>query len=68
MLKGAVIMKKTNEALTNTSEEGSKAVQNGSQLPRFNNTPGDSVDELRNLEDANEIITGDEIRQQNENL
>ena len=29
---------------------------------------GDSVDELRNLEEANTLITGDEIHQQNENL
>lgn len=68
MLKGDVSMKKTNESLTNSSEEITKAVQKESQLPRFENTPGDSVDELRNLEDANEIISGDEIRQQNENL
>jgi hypothetical protein len=29
---------------------------------------GDSVDELRNLEEANTLISGDEIQQQNENL
>ncbi|MCM3117772.1 hypothetical protein M3610_21190 [Neobacillus sp. MER 74] len=37
----------------------------------INNTKtvsGDSVDELRNLEEANTLITGDEIKQQNENL
>jgi hypothetical protein len=28
---------------------------------------GDSVDELRNLEEANTLISGDEILQQNEN-
>lgn len=28
---------------------------------------GDSVDELRNLEEANTLISGDEIHQQNEN-
>jgi hypothetical protein len=30
--------------------------------------PGDSVDEHRNIEDGNIILTGDEIKQQNENL
>lgn len=37
----------------------------------INNTKtvsGDSVDELRNLEEANTLISGDEIQQQNENL
>jgi hypothetical protein len=29
---------------------------------------GDSVDKLRNLEEANTLISGDEIQQQNENL
>lgn len=29
---------------------------------------GDSVDNLRNLEEANTLISGDEIQQQNENL
>lgn len=31
-------------------------------------SPGDSVAEYKNLEEANTIITGDEIKQQNENL
>lgn len=30
--------------------------------------PGDSVNEHKNLEIANEFISGDEIKQQNENL
>ncbi|MFB5194382.1 hypothetical protein ACE198_05570 [Neobacillus sp. KR4-4] len=37
----------------------------------INNTKtvsGDSVDELRNLEEANTLISGDEIQQQNDNL
>ena len=29
---------------------------------------GDSVDKLRNLEEANTLISGEEIQQQNENL
>lgn len=29
---------------------------------------GDSVDKLRNLEEANIMLSGDEIKQQNENL
>lgn len=37
----------------------------------FNNSkkiPGDSIDTHRVLEEANVMITGDEIKQQNENL
>ncbi|MEH7378222.1 hypothetical protein [Neobacillus drentensis] len=35
---------------------------------RTKTVSGDSVDELRNLEEANTLISGDEIQQQNENL
>ncbi|MBT2725345.1 hypothetical protein J7E63_00130 [Bacillus sp. ISL-75] len=35
---------------------------------RTKTVSGDSVDKLRNLEEANTLISGDEIQQQNENL
>ena len=37
-------------------------------LPNGKNVPGNSVDEHKALEEVNIILTGDEIKQQNENL
>ncbi len=39
----------------------------GSFADHTKTVSGDSVDELRNLEEANTLISGDEIHQQNEN-
>lgn len=36
--------------------------------PNYQDISGDSVDELRNEESANILLSGDEIKQQNENL
>ncbi|MCM3568891.1 hypothetical protein [Neobacillus mesonae] len=49
--------------LTTAPEKQQMSINTGSK-----NIPGDSVDEHKYLEEANIIITGDEIRQQNENL
>ncbi|MEH7075341.1 hypothetical protein [Neobacillus drentensis] len=57
--------------MTNKRDEGRNQSRN-----RLNDTladhtktvSGDSVDKLRNLEEANTLISGDEIQQQNENL
>lgn len=46
---------RTRDPLKNTFADHTKTVS------------GDSVDELRNLEEANTLISGDEIHQQNEN-
>jgi hypothetical protein len=40
----------------------------GGMSPIASKIPGDSIDEHRNIETANIMLTGDEIRQQNENL
>lgn len=40
----------------------------GGMSPNASKIPGDSIDEHREIETANIMLTGDEIRQQNENL
>ncbi|MEH7113667.1 hypothetical protein V7124_14930 [Neobacillus niacini] len=40
----------------------------GGVYPSQKYVPGDSVDNHKDLEDANIMLTGDEILQQNENL
>ncbi|MCM3588103.1 hypothetical protein M3182_20575 [Mesobacillus maritimus] len=40
----------------------------GGISPSTSDVTGDSIDEHRSFEKANIIVTGDEIRQQNENL
>ncbi|MGI8385152.1 hypothetical protein [Robertmurraya sp. P23] len=61
-------MKKNNEYLTNAARQNQVTIQNGGVFPNLKNIPGDSVDEHKDQEVANQIITGDEIKQQNENL
>jgi hypothetical protein len=56
--------------IKNKDEHKSKtapASQYGGIVPNAD-FPGDSIDEHRRLENANIDLTGDEIRQQNENL
>ncbi|WML44916.1 hypothetical protein [Neobacillus sp. PS3-40] len=43
-------------------------IANGSNFPNPKHMPGDSVEEYQYQEEANILITGDEIHQQNENL
>jgi hypothetical protein len=43
-------------------------INNGSRLSKKKYVAGESVDEHTFLEEANITLTGDEIRQQNENL
>ncbi|MEH7307685.1 hypothetical protein [Neobacillus drentensis] len=57
--------------MDNKSKSWSNQTRNPLKETFANNTKtvsGESVDELRNLEEANTLISGDEIRQQNENL
>lgn len=61
-------MAKKKDYLTTAPKETQLTINNGSVFPILKNVPGDSVDEHKFLEEANTIITGDEIRQQNENL
>ncbi|WHY75629.1 hypothetical protein QNH20_16000 [Neobacillus sp. WH10] len=61
-------MAKKEEYLTPTAKEHQMTISNGSIFPNKKNVAGNSVDDHKFLEEANTIITGDEIRQQNENL
>jgi hypothetical protein len=54
--------------LTTAPKKAEMTINNGSIFPNKKNIAGDSVDEHKYLEEANIIITGDEIHQQNENL
>ena len=59
---------KSEDYLTAAPKEQQMTIQNGAIFPNKKNLPGDSVNEHKNLEEANTILSGDEIRQQNENL
>ncbi|CAM3736350.1 hypothetical protein [Mesobacillus zeae] len=59
---------KKNDRLTNAPENTEITIHTGDTMPNKKNTPGDSVAKHKDLEMANLILTGDEIRQQNENL
>jgi hypothetical protein len=52
---------------TTSSNKKQTSIQGGI-YPSQKYVPGESVDEHKNIEDANIMLTGDEIRQQNENL
>lgn len=54
--------------LTNAPKKQQLTIENGSTYPNGKHIPGDSVDKHKALEEANIILTGDEIKQQNENL
>lgn len=59
----------TNEDyITPSAKNQQMTINNGATFPNKKSVPGDSVDEHKFLEEANTIISGDEIRQQNENL
>lgn len=61
-------MAKKEEYLTTAPREPQVTINNGAIFPNLKNIAGDSVDEHKLLEEANTIIAGDEIGQQNENL
>lgn len=66
--KELIGLKKNNEYLTYAARQNQVTIQNGGDFPNLKNIPGDSVNEHKDQEVANQIITGDEIKQQNENL
>jgi hypothetical protein len=68
MVKEWILMKNKNHYLTNSPVKETVTVQSGEAISISKNIPGDSVDEHKELELANAILTGDEIKQQNENL
>ncbi len=59
---------KKEDYLTTAPKNAQVTINNGSIFPNLKHIPGDSVDEHKFMEEANTIISGDEIRQQNENL
>lgn len=61
-------MVKKEDYLTTAPKKQQITINNGAVFPNLKNVPGDSVDEHEFLEEANTLITGEEIRQQNENL
>lgn len=61
-------MKKDEEYLTQAAKGEQITIDTDGRSPNLKNYPGDSVDEHEQLETANAIISGEEIRQQNENL
>jgi hypothetical protein len=54
------------DVLTNAPNERSIVIE--SALNEKKPYPGDSVDEHKQLEEMNRFITGEEIKQQNDNL
>jgi len=61
-------MAKKKDYLTPAAKETQITINNGAVFPNKKNVAGDSVNEHKLLEEANSILAGDEIRQQNENL
>ncbi|WP_338469459.1 hypothetical protein R4Z10_11560 [Niallia sp. XMNu-256] len=54
--------------LTTAPKKEQVTIENGSRFPNEKTIVGNSVDGHKELEESNILITGDEIRQQNENL
>ncbi|MGG5253997.1 hypothetical protein ACQYAD_10930 [Neobacillus sp. SM06] len=61
-------MGKKDNYLTNAPKQTEITIQTGGAYPNQKHLPGDSVEEHKYLEEANALIAGDEIRQQNKNL
>jgi hypothetical protein len=61
-------MSRKDQYLTNSPAQEQVSIQSSEAIPISKNIPGDSVDAHKELELANAILTGDEIKQQNENL
>ncbi len=61
-------MKKNEKNFEATTKKMAPASSYGGIAPNASKIPGDSIDEHRSIETANISLTGDEIRQQNENL
>jgi hypothetical protein len=61
-------MSNKDKYLTNSPTSEQVTIQSSEVFPNSKNIPGDSIDAHKELELANAILTGDEIKQQNENL
>lgn len=66
--QGVITLTEKQNYLTNTPSREQVTIQNDDTYPNAKNIPGDSVDGHKELEEANALITGEEIKQQNENL
>ncbi len=61
-------MAKKEDFLTTAPKKEQMTIENGSIFPNLKSVAGNSVNEHQALVEANTIVTGDEIKQQNENL
>lgn len=61
-------MSDKDQYLTNSPARTQVSIQSSESIPNSKNIPGDSVESHKELELANAILSGDEIKQQNENL
>ncbi|MEK3974639.1 MULTISPECIES: hypothetical protein [unclassified Psychrobacillus] len=55
-------MKKQENYLKNSHKKQKLTLDNGSTFPNGKNMPGNSVDEHKAFEEANIILTGDEMK------
>jgi hypothetical protein len=67
-LKELGSMTKKREYETSAPKEPQVSLVSGNTFINTNHITGNSVNEHKNLEEANRILGGDEIHQQNENL
>jgi hypothetical protein len=65
---GDDMMAKKEDYLTTAPKNQQVTINNGSHFPNQKHLPGDSVEEYEYQKEANLLLTGDEIHQQNENL
>jgi hypothetical protein len=61
-------MAKKEDYLTTAPKEQEVTIANDAKFPNLKHLPGDSVEEYEYQKEANLMISGDEIHQQNENL
>jgi hypothetical protein len=62
------MMAKKEDYLTTAPKNQQVTIANSNNFPNLKHLPGDSVEEYEYQKEANLMLTGDEIHQQNENL
>lgn len=68
MSKELITMTKKTNYTTPAIKKPVFTIESGDTYPNPESIPGNSVDEHKQLEEANTLMGGDEIKQQNENL
>ncbi|AIE60056.1 hypothetical protein BMMGA3_08250 [Bacillus methanolicus MGA3] len=63
-----MMREKEENYLTHAPNNREFTIQTDGVFPNMKNIPGDSVDVYQDLKEANTIVAGKEIGQQNENL